>query len=390
MNVVQQTEVSNRLLQVIQELSLARDLKSIVEIIRHAARELTGSDGATFVLRDGDKCYYVDEDAITPLWKGLRFPLNACVSGWTILHKKNAIIPDIYNDERVPVDAYRPTFVKSMVMIPIRKDNPIGAIGNYWAKPHKATEEEVRILEALADTTSISLQNIQLLSDLTHQLNLRDEFIAISAHELRTPLTPLSLQLGLLSRYMKGQSPQIDTMLLKVKNQLGVFSKLIDNLLDVSRIHLGQFSHQKTRTELCKIVQENVNLLRLSSRGEITFNCVNSIWGEWDEERIGQVVRNLILNAIKFGGGKSIEVDIQVEEAMAVFSVKDHGLGISREDQARIFRRFERAHDYKNYGGMGLGLYVVSKILEDHGGEISVESELNEGSTFRVRLPITH
>ncbi|WP_408096780.1 ATP-binding protein [Peredibacter sp. HCB2-198] len=390
MNVVQQSEISEKLVQVIQKLSLARDLQSIVDIIRHAARELTGSDGATFVLRDGDKCYYVDEDAITPLWKGLRFPLRACVSGWAMLNKQNVIIPDIYKDSRVPVDAYRPTFVKSMVMIPIRKENPIGAIGTYWAKPHEATQEEVRILESLADTTSISLQNIQLLSDLTHQLNLRDEFIAISAHELRTPLTPLGLQLNLLSKYIKGQSPQVDQMLDKAKNQLNDFSKLIDNLLDVSRIHLGQFSHQKSRTELCKIVQDNVNLLRLSSKGEIKFNCANTIWGDWDGERIGQVVRNLILNAIRFGEGKLIEVDVHVENAMAVFSVKDHGLGISRADQARIFRRFERAHDYKNYGGMGLGLYVVSKILEDHGGEITVESEVNQGSTFTVRLPITH
>ncbi|WPU63765.1 sensor histidine kinase [Peredibacter starrii] len=390
MNVVQQSEVSHRLIQVIHELSLARDLQSIVDIIRHAARELTGADGATFVLRDGDKCYYVDEDAITPLWKGLRFPLKACVSGWAMLNKQNVIIPDIYNDPRVPVDAYKPTFVKSMVMIPIRKESPIGAIGNYWAKPHEATSEEIKILESLADTTAISLQNIQLLSDLTHQLNLRDEFISISAHELRTPLTPLNLQLGLLSKHLKGQSPKVDLMLDKARTQLNDFSKLIDNLLDVSRIHLGQFSHQKVRTELCKIVQDNVNLLRLSSKGEITMNCAMNIWGEWDEERIGQVVRNLILNAIKFGEGKLIEVEVRTEQAMAVFSVKDHGMGISRADQARIFRRFERAHDYKNFGGMGLGLYVVSKILEDHGGDISVESELNEGSTFTVRLPITH
>jgi GAF domain-containing protein len=122
-----------RLLQAVQELSLARSLPDVQQVVRTSARELTGCDGATFVLRDKGMCYYADEDAIAPLWMGSRFPMENCISGWAMLNREAAVIPNIYRDARIPHAAYRPTFVKSMVMVPIRKLDPIGAIGNYWA-----------------------------------------------------------------------------------------------------------------------------------------------------------------------------------------------------------------------------------------------------------------
>jgi GAF domain-containing protein len=139
-----------RLVQAVQELSLARDLEQVQQIVRTTARELVGSDGATFVLRDDEQCYYADEDAIEPLWKGSRFPMSACISGWTMLNKQPAVIEDIYADDRIPHEAYRPTFVKSLAMVPIRSLDPIGAIGNYWADGHLATPEEIKLLQALA------------------------------------------------------------------------------------------------------------------------------------------------------------------------------------------------------------------------------------------------
>src|ERR1043165_9153040 len=102
------------LVGVVQELSLARDLARVMAIVRTAARRLTGADGATFVLRDGNHCHYADEDAISPLWKGQRFPMQVGISGWAMLHREAVAIPDIYADPRVPTDAYRPTFVKSL------------------------------------------------------------------------------------------------------------------------------------------------------------------------------------------------------------------------------------------------------------------------------------
>jgi len=115
---------------------------------------------------------YVDEDAIEPLWKGRRFPMSACISGWTMLNRQAAIVPDIYCDPRIPIDAYRPTVVKSLVMVPIRTHQPIGAIGNYWAQPHKGTEAELR-LQALAHSTSVALENVELVSGLERRVEER-------------------------------------------------------------------------------------------------------------------------------------------------------------------------------------------------------------------------
>lgn len=162
-----------QLVEVVQHLSMARDLETVMDITRKAARRLTGADGATFVLRDGDKCFYAEEDAISPLWKGQRFPMKICISGWVMLNREPAVIRDIYADPRIPADAYRPTFVKSLVMVPIRTIDPIGAIGNYWATQHNPTPEQVKVLQALADTTAVALENVQVYSELDQRVSER-------------------------------------------------------------------------------------------------------------------------------------------------------------------------------------------------------------------------
>ena len=161
------------LVETVQRLAMARDVTAVRGIVRHAARRLTRADGATFVLRDGDRCHYVDEDAIAPLWKGQKFPMTACVSGWAMLNRRPAVIEDIYADARIPHDAYRPTFVKSLVMVPIRTLDPVGAIGNYWATRHRPTAEEVRLLQALADSTAVALENVRVIAELEERVKVR-------------------------------------------------------------------------------------------------------------------------------------------------------------------------------------------------------------------------
>jgi diguanylate cyclase (GGDEF)-like protein len=182
----QRTSVE-RLVEVIQRLSLAKDLRGVQDIVRTAARELTGADGATFVLREQDLCYYADEDAISPLWKGKRFPLDECVSGWVMLNGEAAVIPDIYSDERIPHEAYRPTFVKSLAMVPIRQIEPLGAIGNYWATQRTPTRSEVSLLQALADSTAVAMESIgirelSMTDELTGLLNRRGFFSRVEGH----------------------------------------------------------------------------------------------------------------------------------------------------------------------------------------------------------------
>lgn len=144
-------------------LAAARDLETVQYVVTRAARELVRAAGATIVLRDGDQCFYADEDAIAPLWKGQRFPIRECVSGWAMLNRRSATVPDISTDERVPLDVYRPTFVRSIVMVPVGLDEPIGAIGAYWAvRRRDLGDVQVRTLERLADLAARAIARIGL------------------------------------------------------------------------------------------------------------------------------------------------------------------------------------------------------------------------------------
>jgi hypothetical protein len=150
------------LVATVQQLSLARSVLDVQLVVRSAARALTGADGASFVLRDGASCHYVDEDAISPLWKGQRFPVERCISGWAMQHRQPVVIEDIYADDRVPHDFYRPTFVRSLVIVPIRTIAPVGAIGCYWSSRYVATPAEVELLQAVADSTAVALENVRV------------------------------------------------------------------------------------------------------------------------------------------------------------------------------------------------------------------------------------
>src|SRR2546428_585882 len=201
------------LLSVIKRLSFCCTLGEVIEVVRQAARDLTGADGVTFILREGDSVYCAEENAIAPLWKGRRFPAANCVSGWTMLNREPAVIEDVYKDPRVPIEAYKPTFVKSMAMMPVRAEDPTAAIGAYWATHHQATKEELDNLQMLADATALALRNIELLSDLQAALDCQAEVCQ------REPLierssVPRDRRLGphLSDRLQPGsQRPQVHT-----------------------------------------------------------------------------------------------------------------------------------------------------------------------------------
>jgi len=176
------------LVRTVEGLSTARTIDAVAAVVRSAARAISGADGVTFVLRDGDKCWYLDEDAIEPLWKGQRFPLTACISGWAMLNGETAIIPDIYADPRIPLDAYRPTFVKSLVMTPVRPDDPIAAIGAYWARQRTPTEAEVTRLQVMARATAVALENASLWASLNEALERRKFLMRELDHRCKNTL----------------------------------------------------------------------------------------------------------------------------------------------------------------------------------------------------------
>jgi len=391
------------LVKLVQDLSRTKNLPEIISLVSSAARKATGADGATFVLRDNGYCFYVDEDAIGPLWKGKRFPLSACISGWAMLNKRSVAIEDIFQDPRIPIEAYKPTFVKSLAMVPIRQDDPIGAIGNYWAFPHQATEAELATLQSIADATSVAIQNVQLISlleervrDLENAHRVKDEFLMLISHELRTPMNSIMGWSEMLA-----SENQVDPVMMKAglesiyrnsKSQC----RVIDNLLDASNIVLGRFHVSQREIDFVPLVKKAIEEAKAKSRSQniqIQFNSVlGAVFLKGDPERLRQMVDSLLDNAIKFSPAHGvIHLDLMREGPSATLKVRDFGIGIQPSLQTHIFNRFSQTEKYSTraHGGLGLGLTITKSIVDSHQGQLSVFSEgPGKGAEFKVSLPL--
>lgn len=401
-NNVSYTAGMELLVHTVQELSLARSMDQVTAIVRSAARHLTGADGATFVLKDGGNCYYADEDAIEPLWKGHRFPLTSCVSGWAMLHKKAVIIPDIYADERVPVEVYRPTFVKTMVMVPVRQLDPIAAIGNYWAYHHTPSQDQVKLLQSLADITAVTIENIEMYHDLERRVADRtaelraanadlEAFSYSVSHDLRAPLRTV---IGFTDILINENDHSIDGKSLDLLNKVMKNAKNMYQTIEdlISFFTMGQKDLIRTSTSMKAMVQKICDNCTEAEPGrEINFKIGELHDIEADEVTMQHVWTNLIQNAVKYSRQKPravIEIRSEVKEDKVIYYVKDNGAGFDMTYYHQLFEAFKRLHSGRDFEGSGIGLSIVHKIITRHGGEIWASSEVDKGSTFFFSLPI--
>jgi PAS domain S-box-containing protein len=257
------------------------------------------------------------------------------------------------------------------------------------------TAEDEALLDDLAHRAAQAIENARLYGEAQAAVAARDEFLSIASHELRTPLTALRLALENMRRVANREAidklpPQyVERVLVTAERQGQRLEKLVSALLDVSRIHMGRLELDIEEVELGAAVQDALGAVEdeaAQSGSEIQVRG-EPVRGFWDRFRVSQVVTNLLANAVKYGGGKPVEVEFGPEGDRAFLRIRDHGIGIDPADQPQIFERFERAVSSRNYGGLGLGLYIVKRIVEAHGGAIRVDSKTGEGSTFRVELP---
>lgn len=365
------SEGAQSLVQVVQKLSSARSLEDITCLVRTAAREIADADGATFVLNDNDAfCFYADEDAISPLWKGQRFPQATCVSGWAMQHHEAVIIEDIYKDPRVPIDAYRPTFVKSLTMMPIRKDSPLGAIGTYWKETHRPSDELKKANDA------------------------KNEFLTVLSHELRTPLNSIVGWSEILSE-TNSPDPDVTEGALAIFRNAKIQSHLIDDLLDLSQMLSGRFEVLEEKIDLVHAIQNVLELIRpeaLAKKISISFiNNLPSAYVLGESARVEQMIFNLLSNSVKFSGdGKQIIVKLMRAGPQFHIEVNDQGIGISSEMLPHVFENFKQADGTltRKYGGLGIGLALVKNLAEAHHGSVAAKSDgPGQGATFTISLP---
>jgi len=418
-----------RLLRVVQDLALARDLEGVTGIVKRAARELTTADGVSFILRDEENCYYVDEDAISPLWKGRKFPMESCISGWAMTYRETVVIEDIYADSRIPHEAYRPTFVKSLVMTPVRSADPIAAIGTYWAYQHRPAPRELELLQSLADTAAVAIDNIQLIEALKRRAEesarLLDEFkrevarreeleaqfrqvqkmesigrlAGGVAHDFNNLLTVISGYSDMALERVADDG-ELRSQLLDIGEAVERASALTQQLLAFSRkqvlrpevINLNEVVG-RTDKMLRRLIGEDIDLV---TKLDPKFDAV-----KFDPGQIEQILMNLAVNArdaMPRGGKLTIEtVNVDLDQDYAsvhadaqpgphvMIAVSDTGGGMDAETRSKIFEPFFTTKEPGK--GTGLGLATVYGIVKQSGGSIWVYSEPGHGTTFKVYLP---
>lgn len=269
------------------------------------------------------------------------------------------------------------------------KDRLAGAMTLAAPPHHRYTQTDLELAEELGSRIALCIDNARLHRRAQEALRARDEFLSIASHEIRGPITSLHLAVQMLRR---GQVPEQarDTTLELIEREGRRLARFVDELLDVGRIRAGTLRFALEDVDLGEIVREVTSRLGpdLARAGSaLTLEIEDHVRGEWDRLRLDQIVTNLLSNAIKFGMGKPISVSVSTRDDFAVLAVRDRGMGVAADKQARMFRPFERGVSVRHYGGLGLGLYIVQTLVDGLGGHISVESALGIGSTFTVELP---
>ncbi|HEX9507145.1 MAG TPA: GAF domain-containing sensor histidine kinase, partial [Myxococcales bacterium] len=224
----------------------------------------------------------------------------------------------------------------------------------------------------------------------------RDELLSVAAHELKTPLCGLALRLQTMTLQARRSSAQlipaeeVITRLDAANRLVQRLMLLMDELMQVSRFTNDRIQLESEDVNLSSLMRDVTDRFRdqlASSECSLNLTIAPGVSGKWDALQLDQMISNLLSNAMKYGRGKPIEIKLESDENRATLSIKDFGIGIAPEHQARIFERFERAVTGQHYGGLGLGLWIVRQIVEALGGKISVQSEPGQGSLFVVSIP---
>lgn len=348
-----------------KELRFTRFNKAGEELLGYKSEDLIGKNDYDFFNKKEADFFTEKDRATLSSGKILDIPeekIQTRVKGERILHTKKITLHDEHG---------KPEFL-------------LGISEDITEK--KQAEEQHRLL----------LQEQFARSEAEKMIQQRDDFISIAAHELRTPLTSISLQNQLISKFLPtlGDAPNVQKFITLTNNcqaQIERLTKLVENLLDVTRATTGRLVLDKADVNLAELIERITKGLEVEltrSKCKLELDLEPDLNGKWDASRLEQIFVNLMTNAMKFGKGHPIEVSVKRENSFAVLRVKDHGIGISKEDQERLFNRFERAVSITSFGGLGLGLYISRQIATAHGGTIEVQSEIGKGTTFIVELPL--
>jgi len=352
-------ERAQLLLEAIEKLAGAGGIDDVVAGLRSMARRLIGADGIAVILREDEQCWYVEEDAMGPLWKGHKFPLTSCISGWAMLHKETVVIEDVREDPRIPQELYKDTFVRSLLMVPVRSSDPIGAIGAYWSDPYRASAWQVETLERLARATATAMENVRLIAALSKALTeaelARDEL----RHRVKNAFTAAQAlaALTLPADHSRALNARIAA--------LARAHALLDEKL----------SHQDSIT-LSELIEAELEPYAMDSPGRLRLSGKAVRLGSAQAVALGLVINELATNALKYGALSNSHGQLDVRWRME----PDHLLLTWREsDGPRT-----RAAAIENFGSRLLRRLVEGQLKGSLRREIA-----EEGVTCIVEFPVS-
>lgn len=388
------------------------DLPAVLDVIAHKVSEVLG-DGCVLQLMAEDGAFlepvtihHPDPEArwlLAGTVHARQQKLGEGLHGGAVSSGRAVLLPDVDVEEArasdglpeyLPyLDRYGP---QSLLVVPLAvKGRVFGSLGvvRDVAGGRPYGEEDQMLLQSLAERAALAIEDARLYGAATEAVRLRDDFLSVAGHELKTPLSALRLQIQMLARTARevATTPGLAERVEKAERTSERLGALIDELLDAGRITSGRMKLEREEVDLAALVRDTVGRMSeaLARAGsEVTLLADTPMPGHWDRVRLEQVVGNLLSNAAKYGRGQPVEVRVEPGlEGRARLVVKDLGIGIAAEDQARVFERFERAVNGKQFHGLGLGLWISREIVESHGGHILVRSAPGEGSMFTVELP---
>jgi PAS domain S-box-containing protein len=269
-----------------------------------------------------------------------------------------------------------------------RRKRPVRMMGT--AQDVTEQQEAKRLIAEARD--ALERRVAERTAELSAALRTRDEFLSIAAHELRTPLSTLQLQVERLAAKGIDATSKLDfeRVVSIIARQVHHLADRVDELLDMSRFSPDRLQMKREPVDLVGVVDDV--LVRLAASIErahctVELDANGPVVGHWDRSSLDHVVTNLLSNALKYGAGKPIDIRVEMRSSVARLVIRDRGIGIAEQDLDRIFERFERAASVRHYGGFGVGLYLVRRIVEAHGGTVSASSAPDQGATFVVELP---
>jgi signal transduction histidine kinase len=363
------------LVAIVRRLAVARTISEVMQITTQAARSLLHADGVTFVLRDGDLCYYAEEDAVSPLWKGRRFPMSACISGWCMTEEKPAVIPDIYADPRIPHDAYRPTFVRSLAMVPVRHEQAaIAALGVYWASSRQVTPEELELLETVANSACLAIAFVEvqqapqkglrkLAAELARSRESERRRIARELHDTTCQdLVAASLAVERLERLAGAEH-------LGGNAAMAELSQTLDRALhDLRTLSYVLHSPATSASHLADTLRTLIT--GFASRAGIKVRFTTKYAGrpsEGIERAIIAIVQEALMNIHRHSGSKTADIALNASEGSLVLTIADQGQW--RE------------------GAEGVGIASMRERIADVAGTLSVRAARG-GTQLIARVPI--